>query len=51
MLQLEADVSVDHDGIAGRIEHVSSGCAARFTNLPELLAFIGRMLATVKGQG
>ena len=34
--------------IAGRVEHVISGQAAHFASLEELLAFIARVLTTVR---
>jgi hypothetical protein len=34
--------------VAGRIEHVISGQAAHFASLEELLAFIARVLSTVR---
>jgi hypothetical protein len=34
--------------IAGRVEHVVSGQATHFASLEELLAFMGRVLATVR---
>jgi hypothetical protein len=30
--------------MAGRVEHVTSGRSERFESLPELLAFLGRVL-------
>jgi hypothetical protein len=33
----------DEDGFTGRIEHVGSGEAARFTNPDELIAFLARL--------
>jgi len=34
--------------VAGRVEHVASGESAHFASLKELLAFMGRVLATVR---
>lgn len=34
--------------MAGRVEHVASGQATHFSSLEELLAFMGRVLATVR---
>ncbi len=34
--------------MAGRVEHVVSGQAAHFASLEELLAFIARVLSTVR---
>jgi hypothetical protein len=33
---------------AGRVEHIASGQAAHFASLEELLAFMARVLATVR---
>jgi len=35
--------------IEGRVEHVVSGQSTHFDSLEELLAFIARVLATVRG--
>ena len=34
--------------VAGRVEHVASGQSTHFASLEELLAFMGRALATVR---
>jgi hypothetical protein len=34
--------------VAGRVEHVASGQSSHFASLEELLAFMGRVLATVR---
>jgi hypothetical protein len=34
--------------ITGRVEHVASGQSTQFASLEELLAFMGRVLATVR---
>jgi hypothetical protein len=33
--------------VAGRVEHVASGRSEHFGSLPELLAFLGRILRTL----
>jgi hypothetical protein len=33
--------------VAGRVEHIASGRSAHFGSLPELLAFLGRVLGTL----
>jgi hypothetical protein len=35
--------------ITSRVEHVASGQSTHFVSLKELLAFMGRVLATVRG--
>ena len=34
--------------VAGRVEHVASGRSEQFGSLPELLAFLGRVLRTLR---
>jgi hypothetical protein len=34
--------------VAGRVEHVVSGQATRFTSLEELLAFMAQVLTTIR---
>jgi hypothetical protein len=48
VVQFRADSDVTRDCCAGRVEHVVSGQAAHFSSLEELLAFIARVLATVR---
>lgn len=48
VVQFRSDTTVAYGCYAGRIEHVVSGQAAHFASLEELLAFIGRALATVR---
>lgn len=48
VVQFQADTTVAHGHYAGRVEHVVSGQAAHFASVEELLAFIGRVLATVR---
>jgi hypothetical protein len=40
--------NVTHGPIAGRVEHVVSGQSTHFDSLEELLAFMARVLATVR---
>lgn len=51
MLQLRADLDVGGGAVAGRVEHVVSGRAARFESVGELLAFIARALDRSSGAG
>lgn len=48
VVQFRAKTNVARGQIAGRVEHVVSGQATHFASLEELLAFIGRVLATVR---
>jgi hypothetical protein len=45
VVQFRERADVERGLWAGRVEHVSSGQAARFQSLEELLAFIARVLA------
>jgi hypothetical protein len=45
--RLKSDVA--RGRLAGRVEHVVSGQTAHFTSLEELLEFVARVLATVRG--
>lgn len=47
-LRVESDVA--HGRLAGRVEHVVSGQATHFHSLEELLAFMARVLTTVRAQ-
>lgn len=46
VVQFRAETQVETGRFVGRVEHVVSGQATHFTSLEELLAFIGRVLAT-----
>lgn len=48
VVQFRAETNVARGRYAGRVEHVVSGQAIHFASLEELLAFIGRVLATVR---
>ncbi len=48
VVQFRAETKVARGRYAGRVEHVVSGQATHFASLEELLAFIGRVLATVR---
>ena len=48
VVQFRAETNVTRGRCAGRVEHVVSGQATHFASLEELLAFIGRVLATVR---
>ena len=34
--------------VAGRVEHIASGRSGHFESLPELVAFLGRILGTLR---
>lgn len=44
VVQFRTDAELEHDGFTGRVEHVASGEATRFSSVAELLAFFGRVL-------
>jgi hypothetical protein len=48
VVQFRTETEVKRRRISGRVEHVVSGQAIHFTSLEELLAFIERVLATVR---
>jgi len=48
VVQFRAETAVEQGRFAGRVEHVVSGQAAQFQSLAELVAFMGRVLATVR---
>ena len=48
VVHLRMDSEVGQGRMAGRVEHVASGQAAHFDSLEELLAFMARVLATVR---
>ena len=48
VVQFRAETEVEQGRFAGRVEHVVSGQAAQFQSLAELVAFMGRVLATVR---
>lgn len=48
VVHLRANSDIAQGRLAGRVEHVVSGQATRFTSLEELLAFITQVLATVR---
>jgi hypothetical protein len=48
VVQFRAETKVARGRYAGRVEHVISGQATHFASLEELLAFVGRVLATVR---
>src|SRR5262249_52272377 len=50
VVQFRADTDVERGVCTGRVEHVVSGQAAHFQLLEELLAFMARVLATVRKQ-
>src|SRR5262249_43308313 len=48
VVHLRVNAEVTQGRVAGRVEHVASGQSAHFASLDELLAFMGRVLATVR---
>ncbi len=48
VVQFRAETNVTHGRYAGRVGDMVSGQATHFASLEELLAFIGRVLATVR---
>ena len=48
VVQFHGETNAAHGKVSGRVEHVVSGQATHFASVEELLAFIGRMLATVR---
>jgi hypothetical protein len=48
VVQFRAEADITHGRCTGRVEHVVSGQATQFHSLEELLAFMGRVLATVR---
>ena len=48
VVQFHAETNAAHGKVSGRVEHVTSGQATHFASVEELLAFIGRMMATVR---
>ncbi len=45
VVQLHTEADVGRGRVVGRVEHVVSGRATHFASLPELLAFMARVLA------
>ncbi len=48
VVHFRTNSDVTHGRVAGRVEHVASGQAMHFASLEELLAFIARVLTTVR---
>jgi hypothetical protein len=48
VVQFRVETKLERGQCAGRVEHVVSGQATHFQSLEELLAFIARVLATVR---
>jgi hypothetical protein len=45
VVQFRAEAELERDGFTGRVEHVMSGEATRFSSVEELLAFFVRVLS------
>jgi hypothetical protein len=50
IVQFRAETDLTQARCAGRVEHVVSGQATHFQSLEELLAFLTRVLTTVRAQ-
>jgi hypothetical protein len=48
VVHFRTNSDVTHGRMVGRVEHVASGQATHFASLEELLAFMARVLATVR---
>lgn len=48
VVQFRVGTADGSDDRSGRVEHLTSGQAARFASLEELLAFMARVLDTVR---
>jgi hypothetical protein len=48
VVHLHTNSDVTHGQVEGRVEHMVSGQSAHFDSLEELLAFMARVLATVR---
>ena len=48
VVQFRTETDMAHGCVKGRVEHVVSGQATHFASVEELLAFIERVLATVR---
>jgi hypothetical protein len=48
VVQFRTETDVEQGHCTGRVEHVVSGQATHFASLEELLAFIARVLASVR---
>jgi hypothetical protein len=48
VVQFRTETNMARGRGSGRVEHVVSGQATHFASVEELLAFIGRVLATVR---
>jgi hypothetical protein len=48
VVHFRTSTDVARGQIAGRVEHVVSGQATHFASLEELLAFMARVLATIR---
>jgi len=47
-VHFRTDIDITQGRIAGRVEHVVSGQSTHFDSLEELLAFVARVLASVR---
>jgi hypothetical protein len=48
VVQFREGTNLEHGRVDGRVEHVVSGQATRFTSVEELVAFMAQVLATVR---
>lgn len=49
MIQLREDTDIPAGRLEGKVEHIASYRAARFHSVEDLLAFLTRVLAELKG--
>jgi hypothetical protein len=49
VVHFRTNSDVKHGRVTGRVEHVASGQVTHFVSLEELLTFMGRVLASVRG--
>jgi hypothetical protein len=48
VVQFRTETDIARGCVTGRVEHVVSGQATHFASIEELLAFIGRVLSTIR---
>jgi hypothetical protein len=50
LVHFKAGTDINGDRLAGRVEHVASGRALHFDGRTQLLAFVARVLGTLKNE-
>ena len=48
VVQFRVGTNIEHGRMEGRVEHVVSGQATRFSSLEDLLAFMAQVLTTLR---